>query len=86
LKLYGLKTDEEEEQKLKTVKCPHCETYNTEGARVCVKCKMPLSVAEVAAKEERLMEFFGDLMDLAGKSPELSQMLQKIVKPSQVQK
>jgi hypothetical protein len=40
---------------------------------------MPLTVAEVAAKEGRLIEFFGDLMDLAGKSPELSEMLQKII-------
>lgn len=84
LKMYGLKTDEEQEQSLKTVKCPHCETYNTEGARVCVKCKMPLTVAEVAAKEDRLMEFFSDLMDLAGKSSELSEMLQKIIGPKEL--
>jgi len=79
LRLYGLEPEDKKEAKLKTVQCPHCRALNTTIARVCVNCRMPLTVEEAMDKEERIMQFFSDMMELAAKSPEVAGILNKYV-------
>ena len=77
LQMYGLPFDDGREEKLKTVQCPHCRSLNTTGARVCNNCRMPLTIEEVISKEEKVMEFAAELMDLTAKSPEFAALLKK---------
>jgi integrase/recombinase XerD len=71
LKMYGLEAEEEKEEELKTLQCPHCRTLNTTGARICMNCRKPLTVEEAMAREEEVMSFMTDFMELAAKDPEL---------------
>jgi len=71
LKMYGLEAEEEKEEELKTLQCPHCRTLNTTGARICMNCRKPLAVEEALAREEEVMSFMMDFMELAAKDPEL---------------
>jgi len=70
LKMYGLETEEEKEEELKTLQCPHCRTLNTTGARICMNCRKPLTVEEAMAREEEVMSFMTDFMELAAKDEE----------------
>lgn len=79
LRLYGLEPEDKKETQLKSVQCPHCRALNTTSARVCVNCRMPLTVEEVMDKEERVMQFFSDMMELAAKSPEVAGIINKYV-------
>jgi integrase len=79
LRLYGLESGDKPEAQLKSVQCPHCRALNTTSARVCVNCRMPLTVEEAMDKEERVMQFFSDMMELAAKSPEVAGVINKYV-------
>ncbi len=79
LRLYGLEPEDKKETQLKSVQCPHCRALNTTSARVCVNCRMPLTVEEAMDKEERVMQFFSDMMELAAKSPEVAGVINKYV-------
>ena len=78
LRMYGLEPDKEDQkEELETLQCPHCKTLNTTGARICINCRKPLAVEEVMEREEKAMEVFKDLVDLAAEHPEMMEMFKK---------
>lgn len=79
LQMYGLQPEEDREERLKTVPCPHCRALNTTGARVCQNCRMPLTVDEVLSREKEVMQLAAQIVDLTAKHPEVASTLQKFM-------
>jgi len=78
LKMYGLPLDEEDERtELETLQCPHCRSLNTADARVCNNCRMPLSIAEVQDREDKIMEFALEFAKAAAKDPQFAAMMKR---------
>ena len=66
LEAYGLKTKDEEIDKMKPMHCPNCTEPNKIDSKFCVKCRMILSYdsyLETMEEKEQTNEVIANLAD-----------------------
>ncbi|MPM48867.1 Tyrosine recombinase XerD [bioreactor metagenome] len=79
LKLNGIEVqDQDEEDRLKTIRCPRCKEIQDSKARYCFKCGLPLN--EKAATSE--VATFNDALSLIDEEALIARVMQKLKEES----
>jgi len=77
LTLYGLKRNKEKDgQEFAPVRCPRCNTMNSPGGRLCIRCGMPLDVPAVIMVEEKRKKM-DELMSALLRDPEVRSVVRR---------
>lgn len=83
LKMYGIETEEKENNTLKVVKCPRCKELNPNSSRYCGKCGLPLK-DEAITQDTKDSEAFDTLIFELAASPKFRQLLDNYKKTDKV--